>query len=241
MTPPPVPRRHLHLDSGPLSLDYQGPAQQILDIAAELAASGRFTVRVDDDVQPGQDVLPCAQLWNPPTPTDQGITMPTNIIHTPLTVQPIIPDRGPSLDQLVDDRACTYQQVFGLRTERTRDGRALVMPVGRVVGLMMPRCLAREVRAVLGPECGPVFTDSHQSWVFLTRSPVAGTDIAETALALYRHYSVMAVAHPGQLITLPTPGDPTRCWIHTPEGDQLPKFAETVAALGAVPSRGGPQ
>ncbi len=255
VTPPPLPQRHLHLDSGPLHLDYQGPADQIRDIAAELAATSQFTVRVDDDVQPGHTALPCARLWGLPapahtcssvlnldrTPNDQGIAMPNNIIHAPATIQLIAPAQGPSLDQLVADRAWTYQHVFGFRTERTRDGHTLTMPVGRVVGLMMPRSLAHQVRAVLGPECGPVFTDSHHSWMFLTACPATGTDIAETTLALYRHYSVMAIAHPGQLITLPTPGDPSHCWIHTPEGDQLPEFAEIVAALGAVASRGGPR
>lgn len=167
--------------------------------------------------------------------------MSTNTIHTHPIAKAVITAQGPDLDQLVTDRAWTYQHVFGLRTERVRDGRVLAIPVGRVVGVMVPRALARQVRRMLGGECGPLFTDSHRSWVFLTGSPAAGTDIPETILALYRHYNVMTIAHPGQLITLPTPGDPRRCWIHTPGGPELPEFAEIVAALGAVTSRGGPR
>lgn len=256
MIPPPVPRRHLHLDSGPLSADYQGPADQIRDIAAELAATGQFTVRVDDDVRPGQAPLPYARLWAPPTPpagaetcgsvphpdrtpNERGIAMPTNTIHAPVSIGPLAPPLG--LDQLLSDRARIYRHDFGFRTLRTRDGDALALSVGRVVGLMMPRVLAREVRQILGPECGPVFTDSHRTWVFLTARQDAGTDIAETTLALYRHHNVMAIVHPGQLIPLPTPGDPSRCWIRLPDGRALPEFAETIAALGVVAARGGPR
>ena len=71
MTAP--PKRHLHLDSGPLHLDFQGPADQIRDVAADLAATGQFAVQVDDDIHPDQAPLPCGQLWDaqPPRPSPE--------------------------------------------------------------------------------------------------------------------------------------------------------------------------
>ncbi len=60
----PAPRRHLHLDAGPLHLDYQGPAEQVVEIAAELAAVEELTVRVDDEVHDDQLPLPYARLWD---------------------------------------------------------------------------------------------------------------------------------------------------------------------------------
>lgn len=76
------PRRHLHLDSGALHLDYQGPAEQIIDVANDLAVTGQFAVRVDDDVRPDQVPLPCARLWNPcpdTTPPSPGADLQPDI------------------------------------------------------------------------------------------------------------------------------------------------------------------
>ncbi len=68
MTGLPSPRRHLHVDSGPLHLDYHGPAEQVLAVAAELTASGTVTVRVDTDIRPEHRALPCGGLWPAPGP-----------------------------------------------------------------------------------------------------------------------------------------------------------------------------
>lgn len=55
--------RHLHVESGPLRLDFCGRADQIEQVAAELAISGKVTVTVDDQVTPDLPNLPCGRLW----------------------------------------------------------------------------------------------------------------------------------------------------------------------------------
>ncbi len=249
------PRRHLHLDSGPLHLDFQGPADQIRDVAADLAATGQFTVRVDDDVHPDQASLPCGQLWGPQSPTaatdpgscpslrpldgapiDEGITMFANTISaikSPDDPVCLAPER----DRQIADRARIYREVFGLDVERTRDGDALAMRIGHVAAVMVPRRLATELCVFLGSSGGPVFSYSGHSWVFLCESLCTAGDLSETALALYRRHGVMALVSPGLHVGLPTPGDADRCWIQPPDGDRMPVFAEVVAALAVLESR----
>lgn len=64
MTTPPV--MHLHVESGPLILDFQGHPEQIDCVAAELAASTAVMVTVDDQITPDMPKLPCSGLWENP-------------------------------------------------------------------------------------------------------------------------------------------------------------------------------
>jgi hypothetical protein len=148
--------------------------------------------------------------------------------------------REPGLDhdRLIGDRARVYQQEFGLRTIRLQHGNTLAVLVGRTAGLMMPRAMAREVRSMLDTKCGPVFTDCRSTWVFLVQGASPDVDIAEMTMDLYRRHGVMALASPGLVISLPTPGDPRRCWIQPPNGE-LPTFSGTVRALTEIAGRGG--
>lgn len=68
--------RHIHIESGPLALDYQGGADQIHSVAAALAAMAFFEVTVDDDVRPGTPVLPCGGLWEYPDPAGEAVEWP---------------------------------------------------------------------------------------------------------------------------------------------------------------------
>ncbi len=63
---PPRPALHLHVESGPLTLDFQGHPDQVDHVAAELAISAAVTVAVDDRVTPGMPKLPCSRLWEEP-------------------------------------------------------------------------------------------------------------------------------------------------------------------------------
>ncbi|WP_159989364.1 hypothetical protein [Nocardia sp. CY15] len=55
--------RHIHIETGGISLDFQACAEQIADLAAELGAHGGFVITVDDDVRPDLPPLPCGELW----------------------------------------------------------------------------------------------------------------------------------------------------------------------------------
>lgn len=58
---------HLHLESGPLTLDFQGDPVQVTQVAAELSTIGpAVTVTVDDRVTAEMPKLPCSQLWEEP-------------------------------------------------------------------------------------------------------------------------------------------------------------------------------
>ncbi|WP_157978938.1 MULTISPECIES: hypothetical protein [Nocardia] len=62
-----LPRRirHIHIESGALSLDFTAGAEQAQNVADELAQGfPEFTVTVDDDVHPDLPPLPCAGLWD---------------------------------------------------------------------------------------------------------------------------------------------------------------------------------
>lgn len=59
---------HLHLESGPLTLDFQGGQEQVAQVAAELSASSAVsvTVTIDDRVTTEMPKLPCSRLWDEP-------------------------------------------------------------------------------------------------------------------------------------------------------------------------------
>jgi len=57
--------RHIHLEFGALTLDFRGGAEQIQNVADELAQTfPEFVVTVDDEVAADLPVLPCAELWD---------------------------------------------------------------------------------------------------------------------------------------------------------------------------------
>jgi hypothetical protein len=57
--------RHIHIESGALTLDYQASAEQAQNVADELTQSfPELVVTVDDEVRPGIPSLPCAELWD---------------------------------------------------------------------------------------------------------------------------------------------------------------------------------
>ncbi|MGW5730874.1 hypothetical protein [Nocardia beijingensis] len=63
--PGPPHRRHIHIESGPLCLDYQASAEHAESVAQALAQ--RFPdveVTIDDDVDDDLPHLPCARLWD---------------------------------------------------------------------------------------------------------------------------------------------------------------------------------
>ncbi|MET9286540.1 hypothetical protein [Nocardia beijingensis] len=63
--PGPPHRRHIHIEAGPLRLDYQASAEHAESVAQAL--SQRFPdveVTIDDDVDDDLPHLPCARLWD---------------------------------------------------------------------------------------------------------------------------------------------------------------------------------
>ncbi|WP_330232103.1 hypothetical protein OHA40_06210 [Nocardia sp. NBC_00508] len=63
----PNPRRlrHIRIESGELSLDYQAGAEQGQNVAEQLARQfPEITVTVDDNIRDDYPPSPCAQLWN---------------------------------------------------------------------------------------------------------------------------------------------------------------------------------
>ncbi len=61
---PPRRIRHIRIEAGAVSADYQACAEQIADIVTELRTNAGITVTVDDDVRPELPSLPCAGLWD---------------------------------------------------------------------------------------------------------------------------------------------------------------------------------
>lgn len=80
--------RHLHVEFGPLILDFQGGQQQVSDVAAELAAIGlALVVTVDDHVMPGMAKLPCSWLWGDgPRPTSARRGLINNQNHSEMSL-----------------------------------------------------------------------------------------------------------------------------------------------------------
>lgn len=72
--------RDLHTESGPLAWDFQGNADQIHSVAAELGMTEYVEVTVDDDVCPGRrtctprlDAARTARLVNAPVEFERTI------------------------------------------------------------------------------------------------------------------------------------------------------------------------
>ncbi|KZM75767.1 hypothetical protein AWN90_20745 [Nocardia terpenica] len=62
----PTTIRHIRIESGAFTLDYQATAEQAQSVADELAAANsksELVVTVDDDVQDDLPPLPCSELW----------------------------------------------------------------------------------------------------------------------------------------------------------------------------------
>ncbi|WP_156094684.1 hypothetical protein [Nocardia lijiangensis] len=57
--------RHIHIESGALTLDYQASAEQIENVVDALAQGfPEWAVTVDGDVRADLPPLPCAELWD---------------------------------------------------------------------------------------------------------------------------------------------------------------------------------
>ncbi|MEV4237171.1 hypothetical protein AB0J47_18560 [Nocardia sp. NPDC049737] len=68
--------RDIHIDSGPLALDFQGSADQIHSVAAELGMTAYLEVTVDDDVRPRHSGAALRRALGIPRPARQPVEWP---------------------------------------------------------------------------------------------------------------------------------------------------------------------
>ncbi|MEV6063392.1 hypothetical protein [Nocardia asteroides] len=111
----------------------------------------------------------------------------------------------------------------------------IMLEIGAVGAVVMPSTLGERVRGLLGSRgqrCGPIIAHPRSGrWTFLT-GPTDNSYL-DTVLFADLFRVCASVALPGSEIVLPSPADERsgyRTWMHEPDGDYRPDFAQIVAA-----------